>query len=565
MESKGEAPKKAVIYTRVSTDEQVGGHLLAAQYEACFHFIKARGWEFLEEYREEGQSGKNLNRPQIQRLVSDAKNRKFQMVVAYKLDRISRDIKDFHGLWTTFEDHGIDFSTPTQMIDTSTSSGKLMINILLSFAQFEREQITERSVMGTEQRVVKDKKWRGGRAPFGYQSDKNLKTIVPLESEARTVRAIFEDYRSGIAKADIANSLNLKGVKKRSQASFNRGQFTFKNVDEILNQPAYWGYQIYRKEYLPSDHKPILATGLCEKLHEEYLQKIADRTSKTLRSRRQKEKNKHGILFHGLLFDGDTGESMVVEQAKGNTYFYYVSGEKRKLKDGNPLRVQVDEIEAVVLEALDCLSSNSDVLHRVERALNEHRTLRLREIDGQLAELRKNRKAVTAEVLGAAKTRTDSKGNAKVVSELAKHLDSLDAHLRDIDGKIERFELESKQISTQLIDVIRLSSEGSLYLRALKGLESHQRPLLAQLFIKRIEIKRLSAPPVESPTGGFINERQEIVFRSKRKDAKRTSWISMKFELRQGVDFSGIFTEEAKVRFQKRLAFPRGFEPLYPP
>lgn len=179
------------------------------------------------------------------------------MVVAYKLDRISRDIKDFHSLWTTFEEHGVDFLTPIQMIDTSTSSGKLRVNILLSFAQFEREQITERSVLDTEQRVLKDGKWRGGRAPIGYQADRNLKSIVPFEPEATVVRSIFTDYLSGVARADIAHQLNVSGTRKRSKGSFSNGKFSLKDIDAILNQPAYWGYQIYRKQYLPSNHKEI--------------------------------------------------------------------------------------------------------------------------------------------------------------------------------------------------------------------------------------------------------------------------------------------------------------------
>ena len=230
---------RCAIYTRKSTDEGLEKEFnsLDAQREAGEAFVASqrhRGWTCLpDRYDDGGFSGGNVNRPALKRLEADIEAGKVDVVVVYKIDRLSRSIMDFGKLLTLFERHHVEFASVTQDINTASSSGRMMLNILMTFAQYEREIITER----IRDKVAAAKKKgmnTGGVPPMGYVSDPVTHRLVIKEDEAETVRRIFADYlRLGSAR-DVAAGLEADGIRTRiltSRSSSGAGTWRSGQVD----------------------------------------------------------------------------------------------------------------------------------------------------------------------------------------------------------------------------------------------------------------------------------------------------------------------------------------------
>lgn len=184
---------RVVLYLRVSTDEQAKeGYSLESQLEKLKAFCFSQGWEIVKVYREEGQSAKNTNRPQLKKMLSEMHT--FDVVLVYKLDRLSRSVADINELLQTFEKNEVAFKSATEPYDTTTAQGKLLINIFASLAQFEREQLAERVILNMTKKATLGER-NGGRAPFGYRLDN--KKITVYEKEAIKVREMFQMYLSG--------------------------------------------------------------------------------------------------------------------------------------------------------------------------------------------------------------------------------------------------------------------------------------------------------------------------------------------------------------------------------
>lgn len=212
--------KNCAIYTRKSTDERLDMEFnsLDAQREACLNYIasqKSEGWvPVLDEYDDGGFSGGNMDRPALMRLMEDIKAGKIQTVVVYKIDRLTRSLMDFAKLVEVFDAHGVTFVSITQSFNTTTSMGRLTLNVLLSFAQFEREVAGER----IRDKIAASKRkgmWTGGTVPLGYDVE-NRKLVVNTDEAAR-VRHIFQRYLELGNLNDLYQDLNRRNVKGNSR------------------------------------------------------------------------------------------------------------------------------------------------------------------------------------------------------------------------------------------------------------------------------------------------------------------------------------------------------------
>lgn len=189
---------RCFVYARVSTDEQASGEYnsIESQIDICKHYIeiqKEKGWRFVHAYTDPGFSGKDLERPGIQNLIEDIKVGKVDVIIVYKIERLVRSIKDFYKLWDIFVANNVTFVSATQQFDSSNAMGKLMLNVLLSFAQFERENTSEKTRDKMKQRA-KLGKWHGGWVPFGYNYDKENKKLLIDNAEASVVKKIFSMF-----------------------------------------------------------------------------------------------------------------------------------------------------------------------------------------------------------------------------------------------------------------------------------------------------------------------------------------------------------------------------------
>ena len=245
--------KRACVYTRVSSDEQVKGYSLEEQERMCKAAIESKGWQYIRTYTDPGISGRTMKRPGLQEMMDAMKRREVQAVVIYKLDRLSRKQRD---TMTIIEDvivsNDVALVSLNETLDTSTPWGRAMIGILSSFNQMESENIQMRTSMGREAKA-KQGGYAGGKPPLGYRAVDGVLTIDPKEAEI--VRLIFSLKKSGGTLIGIANELNERGYRTRKGLEFKHSA-----IQNILNnEDTYRGHYRYGVgNFTENQHEPIL-------------------------------------------------------------------------------------------------------------------------------------------------------------------------------------------------------------------------------------------------------------------------------------------------------------------
>lgn len=324
--------KKAAIYIRVSTDAQAEeGYSIDAQKERLEAYCISKGIKNYDFYIDRGFSGSNLQRPQISRLIEDAKKGVLSAVVVYKLDRLSRSQKDtLYLIEDIFNPHNVDFISINESMDTSTPMGRLMLGILSAFAQLERENIRERTRMGMKERVKTGLWMGGGRIPFGYDYDRKKGILVPNE-DAETVKKIYKLYLDGYSAEKIAAMLGLKYDRL---------------VTQILKRKSNAGYIVYNGVEYKGKHEPIISLSEYEKAMD------------IMEERSVKKTNSTNNLLTGLVYCGKCGAKMRYQKwsSLGSKLICYSQQTSKKylIKDENcnNIRPWADEIEDIVVKDL---------------------------------------------------------------------------------------------------------------------------------------------------------------------------------------------------------------------
>ena len=266
---------RCAIYTRKSSEEGLGMEFnsLDAQREACEAYVTSQKREGRllapDHYDDGGFSGGTLERPALKRLLADIEAGRIDCVVVYKIDRLSRALVDFTKLVEVFERHGVTFVSITQSFNTTTSMGRLTLNILLSFAQFEREVIGER-IRDKFAASRKKGMWMGGTPPLGY--DVKDRKLVVNEEEAALVRHIFERFIKVGSATLLVKELNAEGHRTKSWTTqsgrvrvgrpFNKG-----TLYKVLNNRVYIGEAVHKGKSYPGEHQAITAMLLWDKVH----------------------------------------------------------------------------------------------------------------------------------------------------------------------------------------------------------------------------------------------------------------------------------------------------------
>lgn len=356
---------RCAIYTRKSSEEGLDQdyNSLHAQRDACEAYIKSQageGWITLKTaYDDGGVSGGTMERAGLKALLADIAARKIDVVVVYKVDRLTRALGDFARIVEVFDQHGVSFVSVTQAFNTTTSMGRLTLNVLLSFAQFEREVTGERirdKIRASKQKGM----WMGGNPPLGY--DPKGRALEVNETEAELVRHIFDRYLVLRSVGLLWAELNAQGrvskawttTKGRAMGGlpFDRGA-----ISHILKNPTYIGLIPHKDQAYPGNHKPIVDRDVFDRVQAELLL----RTRKIALSTRQRD---HGALLKGRLFDTD-GVSMTPTTARGKSgqiFRYYVSStvQRNRPTPGSP-----DAIRRVPARALEALirQTASRLLH----------------------------------------------------------------------------------------------------------------------------------------------------------------------------------------------------------
>ena len=337
--------KKAIrcaIYTRKSSEEglEQDFNSLDAQREACEAYIKSQmheGWVLLDkQYNDGGYSGGTMERPAFKKLLKDIENDKIDIVVVYKVDRLTRSLMDFSKIIDVFDRHETSFVSITQQFNTTTSMGRLTLNILLSFAQFEREVTGER----IRDKIAASKKkgmWMGGKVPLGYlREDKKL---VVHNEDVQKVQMLFDKYLELRSVPKLMKYLKENEIKTKTDKYFSKGQ-----LYHLLANKVYIGKITHKDKIYDGEHKAIICDEIFEEVQKLLYENKVDKTCGV--------KSFSNSLFAGLIYD-DLGNKMTPSHSNshGRRYRYYISRAlKNNEETGSVSKIPAGEVEKFVIE-----------------------------------------------------------------------------------------------------------------------------------------------------------------------------------------------------------------------
>src|SRR6266436_4314092 len=352
---------RCAVYTRKSTEEGLDMEFnsMDAQREACEAYIvsqRAEGWlPVRDRYDDGGVSGGTLERPALKRLLADVEAGKIDIVLVYKIDRLSRSMLDFLKLVETFEHHSVTFVSITQSFNTTSSMGRLTLNMLLSFAQFEREVIGER----IRDKVAASRKkgmWMGGWTPLGYEV-RDRKLIIHKE-DAERVRSIFKRFLHLKSATLLARELVLAGAKNRYGHLLDKGV-----LYRLLNNRVYIGDAVHKGVSYSGEHEAIIDRKLWDQAHAIL--------KESPRKRAANARAQTPALLKGLLFGPDgTAMSPTHTRKGGRLYRYYISQSvmKRGTEACPVKQVPAAEIERIVIDQIRSLLQTPEIIVQTWRA-----------------------------------------------------------------------------------------------------------------------------------------------------------------------------------------------------
>ncbi|MEA2906618.1 MAG: site-specific recombinase [Alphaproteobacteria bacterium] len=352
---------RCAVYTRKSSEEGLDMEFnsLDAQREACEAYIasqKPEGWVLVpDRYDDGGISGATLERPALQRLLADIEGDRVDVIVVYKIDRLSRALMDFAKLVEVFDRNNVTFVSITQSFNTTTSMGRLTLNILLSFAQFEREVIGER-IRDKFAASRKKGMWMGGFVPLGY--DVKDRKLVFNEAEAATVQRIFEKFTKSGSVTALVRVLRAEDVRGK------RGRLIDKSyVYQLFRNRVYLGEAVHKGTSYPGEHHAIISNTLWDEAHAILSEGARQRAAST--------RAQTPALLKGLIF-GPSGCAMTPTHTRkgGRLYRYYIA--TTVLKHDAPQctvrRVSAGEIEGAVIDQVRGLLRSPEMIVRTWRA-----------------------------------------------------------------------------------------------------------------------------------------------------------------------------------------------------
>lgn len=333
---------KVALYVRVSTEEQAReGYSIKAQIQNLKDYSRIQGWEVFDIYKDDGYSAKDLNRPDMQRLIRDAKNKMFDIVLVYRLDRLVRSVLNLHELLSLFDEYNVKFRSATEVFDTTSAMGRFFITLVAAMAEWERENLAERVKFGLNRKALEGKR-PSSSAPFGY--DLVDKKLVVNKEEAEIVKYIFKEIRKK-GRHTIAKELNKKGIRTKKG-----GLWSEASIQVITTNPIYTGY--FRWNHRSDDEEIILKGD-----HEAIISKEEfDEIQELVNSRKQKGfKGNSEYVFSSLLKCARCGTALAGSRMirNGQEIKFYRCVNKVKYKNCDLPNIRQELIEEKFLDLID--------------------------------------------------------------------------------------------------------------------------------------------------------------------------------------------------------------------
>ena len=453
------APVKVVrcaIYTRKSTTEGLDSDFssLDNQREACESYIQSQrseGWNLIDDrFDDGGFSGGNIERPALQRLLTGIDAGGIDCVVVYKIDRLSRSLLDFVRLMEVFEQRQVAFVAVTQQINTTTSAGRLMLNVLMSFAQFEREIIAERT--SDKMCAARRKgKWCGGPPVLGYDIDHDRKRLVVNPDEAEQVREVFDLYLEKQSMLQVVCELNRRGWTTKSYqtktGAHHPGAVWDKaKLQRILTNVTYIGKTRHQGQVIDAEHEGIVDPAIFGQV-QELIQANGNSSGGTVR-------NKHGALLKGILRCGQCGAAMAhTYTKKGNRlYRYYTctTYQKQGPEACTTRSLPAQEIEDFVVEQIRKLARDPDLIREVFEESIRQRQEHLTRLESERKRLTKQRRQKGEEIRRLVSAIA---GTTRPSQSLSERLAELEQWAADVDRRLEEINAQVTTLRAQSIDI----------------------------------------------------------------------------------------------------------------
>lgn len=505
---------RCAIYTRVSTDDQARGEYssLESQRDICEHAIAVHlheGWKTTLYFDDPGYSGKNLERPGMQALLREIKAGQVDVVVAYKIDRITRYLPDFYEFWKVLNQHKANFVSATQSFDTGTPMGMLMLNMLLSFGQFEREMIAERVQHKIAERAKKGM-WNGGWAPFGYTHDPATKQIQPNPTEAPIARRIFELSKQHLSAAKVAATLNGEGLRTPERTVQSRRgnemvvggkRFIPNKIKVIVTNPIYKGIIHHNGQDHPGEHEALVSERLWQEANNALSGKIRPGGNpKDSVSNR----NAHQTLLKGLIRCGICGHRLTPKPGgkkdkDGNPYLYYTCNDVSK--DGKAAACTLRSVPAramddFILQIIGEIGRHPEVIKSAIAASNEEKNKSLRPLKSKQAQLLRRHTELSDELqryLQLAR-KTDS---AHFGQETLAAAEDLAKQKHELEHEIEKVKIDIAYRERVVTDEKIIANALLTFEKTVTALPFDDQCELLRLLLRQIRVNRLD--PEKNP------------------------------------------------------------------
>jgi site-specific DNA recombinase len=485
-DASGKTGIRCAIYARKSSEEGLEQEFnsLHNQREHCEMFIRSQeGWTFLpEEYNDGGYSGGTMERPALKRLLADIEAGKVDCVVVYKIDRLSRSLIDFARMMETFDKHKVSFVCVTQRFSTADSMGRLTLNMLLSFAQFERELASER----TRDKVAAARrkgKWAGGLPILGYDVDPCGFRLVVNEEEAERVRQIFASYLRHEALLPVVAELDRRGWRNkrwttRKGKDVGGRHFDKNTLYNLLRNVAYVGKVKHKASVYDGEHPAIVDI--------EVWQRVQQVLARNGRTGGKDVRNRYGALLKGLLRCEPCNCSMVhtytSSKARKARYRYYVcvGAQKRGWQTCPSKSVPAEEMERLVIEQIREIGMNPSIISGTIREARKHVKAALASLQSEEKSLQRDLKRCHGEVQRLALDAGAGNGTAA-------RLGDLHERIRVGEQRMAEVRQQTLALSREIVDEREVVGALTAFDPVWETLSPKERARVVRLLIKRVD------------------------------------------------------------------------------
>ena len=440
-------PRRIALYTRRSTDDEHQPFSIDAQLAALRNYIKSQpGWTLVAEFTDDA-SGATTDRPDLHRTLRAAKAGRYDVLLVYRVDRFSRRLSDLLDLLHELDDCGVAFCSATEPFDTSTPIGRMLVQLLGVFAEFERETIIDRVIHGMSMKASKGK-WVGGTRPYGYRVERDSQRLVPHDDEAPILREIFRLYtQERVGTPGIAAELNQRGVRNRTGKPWSGH-----TVARILDNPAYVGDIAYRDVYVADAHEPLIDRDTFNQARD-----IAE-----ARGDAHTQRAVSGSDYHltGLITCPDCGHKYIGTAATGRSkqYRYYTCFSRNRYGAAGcqSARLAADATDQAVLQALFDFYTNAEpILARAVAAaqaeFHDSHTDRLAERDAMSGQIAAVQAKIDRYHTAFENGTMDDETAGPRIKELRREAEQLKARLDDLTDHLDQQpEAPSPAVITQV-------------------------------------------------------------------------------------------------------------------